>query len=82
MVVPDGPPEFKAAWYAGCKSGLGASKSFANAFVYDNLDFGSGVYQHDPVYQSVWGAAYFNCVTHMNQFTYYHSFDRGPLQHK
>jgi hypothetical protein len=80
MTVPDGPPEFKAGWYAGCKSALGAGKAFANAFVYEGTDFGSGVYQHDPVYQSAWGQAYFNCITHMNNFVDYHSFVRGPLE--
>lgn len=68
MIVPDGTPEFKAGWYAGCKTALGVGKNFANGWVYDGPDFGSGVYQHDPVYQSAWTNAYFNCVTHTIQF--------------
>lgn len=79
MTVPDGPPEFKAGWYAGCKSGLGVGKGFANAWVYGGPDFGSGVYQHDPLYQSAWSTAYFNCTTHANNFTAYNSMWRAPL---
>jgi len=33
LTVPDGPPEFKAGWYAGCNTALG-NKYFANSFVY------------------------------------------------
>jgi len=80
MTVPDGPPEFKAGWYAGCKTALGMGKGFANSWVYGGADFGTGVYQHDPVYQSAWSTAYFNCVTHANNFTDYYSMIRGPLE--
>jgi hypothetical protein len=80
MTVPDGPPEFKAGWQAGCKTALGMGKNFANAWVYGGADFGSGVYQHDPVYQSAWSTAYFNCVTHAMDFTEYHSMMKGPLE--
>ena len=79
MTVPDGPPEFKAAWYAGCKSALASSKTFSNTFIYD-YEFGSGVYQHDPVYQTVWAQAYFNCSAHAKTFMDYHPFVRGPLE--
>jgi hypothetical protein len=79
MTVPDGPPEFKAAWYAGCKSALASSKTFANAFVYE-YDYGSGVYQHDPVYQATWAQSYFNCSAHAKTFMDYHSTVRGPLE--
>lgn len=79
MTVPDGPPEFKAGWYAGCKTALGMGKNFANAWVYGGADFGSGVYQHDPVYQSAWSTSYFNCVTHAMGFTDYHSMWKAPL---
>lgn len=80
MTVPDGPPEFKAGWYAGCRSALGAGKQFANSWVYGGPDFGSGVYQHDPIYQSAWSTAYFNCATHSANFVDYHSMIRGPLE--
>ncbi len=80
MTVPDGPPEFKAGWYAGCKSALGAGKQFANSWVYGGPDFGSGVYQHDPLYQSAWSTAYFNCVTHAANFVDYNSMLKGPLE--
>jgi hypothetical protein len=80
MTVPDGPPEFKAGWYAGCKSALIGAKSFANAFVYDKLDFGSGVYQHDPVYQAAWGQSFFSCGAHSASFVEHSVYSRGPLE--
>ena len=52
LKVPDGPPEFKAGWHAGCKS-ANANQAFANSFVYQGKggpDYGSGVYQHDPYF--------------------------------
>ena len=60
--VPDGPLEFQAGWYDGCRTGL-ASKNHSNATVYNN-SFGSGIYQHDPVYQGAWGDGYWSCVTY------------------
>lgn len=59
MEVPDGPPEFKAGWYDGCRSGLGTKKG-TNSNVYDST-FGSGIYQHDSVYQMAWGRAFYTC---------------------
>lgn len=59
MEVPDGPPEFKAGWYDGCRTGLATKKNSA-ASVY-KVTFGSGAYQHDTVYQDAWGSAFYTC---------------------
>jgi hypothetical protein len=59
MEVPDGPPEFKAGWHDGCQSGLGTKKSSNSSVYYAN--FGSGIYQHDPVYQRAWSSAFYTC---------------------
>ena len=79
LEAPDGPPEYKAGWHAGCKSAL-AYGAFANAKAYGNVDFGTGVYQHDPMYQTGWGQAWFACVTHIGDFVEFHSFMKGPLE--
>jgi hypothetical protein len=86
LSVPDGPPEYKAGWHAGCKSAL-ATKGFANAFVYQEgkgPDFGNGIYQHDPVFQTAWGQGWFSCALHVAQFVgtsnRFRSFAHGPLQ--
>jgi hypothetical protein len=82
VTVPDGPPEYKAGWYAGCKSGLGV-KSFANAWVYQDKaggTFGSGVYHHDPNFQTGWGQGWFSCSIHSGMFVNEHSTKYGPLQ--
>ena len=85
LKVPDGTPEFKAGWYAGCKSGLAnrGLGTFANAFVYGEghgPDFGSGIYQHDPVYQTAWGNAFYACRIHIQNFVGYNAMRDGPLQ--
>jgi len=70
MKVPDGPPEFQAGWYAGCKSG-NANQAFANSFVFQGKngpDYGSGVYQHDPYFQIGWRTGFTACVTHIGSF--------------
>jgi hypothetical protein len=77
--IPDGPPEFKAGWHAGCRTGLMSNKAFANSFVAD-LDYGSGVYQHDPVYQTAFSNAFFTCYVHGWSFTETDLMDRAPLQ--
>jgi hypothetical protein len=83
LVVPDGPPEFKAGWYSGCRSGLGArgTSSFGNAGVYikDIADMGNGVYQHDPSFQTGWGVGWYTCVIHANTFTSMNSMKYSPL---
>lgn len=66
MDVPEGPPEYKSGFRAGCRSGLGV-RSFANAFVYKN-DYGTGVYQHDPRFIAGWQHGWFSCVIHAATF--------------
>lgn len=66
LEVPEGPQEFKAGWHNGCQSGM-SMKYFANQAVYD-INFGNGVYQHDPVYQSAWRAGSFSCRLHGANF--------------
>lgn len=82
MKVPDGPPEFKAGWHDGCKTALGM-RYFANSYVHQDqrtADFGNGVYQHDPIYNSAWSNAFFACVTYSATFTGFNSMKFGPLE--
>ncbi len=81
LKVPDGPPEFKAGWHAGCKSAL-ANRGFQNSFVYQEKqgpDYGSGVYQHDPYFQTGWRTAFFACVTYIGGFVGMPSMQNAPL---
>jgi hypothetical protein len=69
--VPKGPPEFKAGWYAGCRSALSQNAFYNSSFFYKDggtPNFGSGIYQNNPVYQSAWSQAYFNCMVHAATF--------------
>lgn len=79
LATPDGPPEYKAGWHAGCQTAL-ANKAFANAFVYGGPNFGSGVYQHDSAYQTGWGQGWFACVLHIGDFVDFNSMKFGPLE--
>ena len=82
LTVPDGPAEYKAGWHSGCTSAL-SLKVFANSFVYNKgkgPDFGSGVYQHDPAYQTGWGQGWFACALHVGDFVNFHAMQNGPLQ--
>lgn len=83
LATPDGPPEYKAGWYSGCKSGL-ANKAFANAFVYQENkgpEFVNGVYMHDPAYQTGYGQGWFACVMHAAYFTATPAvYPHGPLE--
>lgn len=82
LAVPDGPPEYKAGWHAGCKTAL-ANKAFANAFVYQEgkgPEFESGVYHHDPMFQTGWGQGWFACVLHIGGFVDMNAMKYGPLQ--
>jgi len=81
MKVPDGPPEFKAGWHAGCKSAL-ANRGFQNSFVYQEdqgPDYGSGVYQHDPYFQTGWRVAFNACVAYIGGFVGMPSMQHAPL---
>lgn len=83
LKTPDGPPAYKAGWYAGCKSGL-ANKTFTNSFVYQEgkgPEFVNGIYMHDPDYQTGWGQGWFNCVMHSAYFAAAPGFyGHGPLE--
>jgi hypothetical protein len=81
LKVPDGPPEFKAGWHAGCKSSL-ANRGFHNSFVYQEdqgPDYGSGVYQHDPYFQTGWRVAFFSCTAYIGSFVGMPSMQHAPL---
>jgi hypothetical protein len=73
---PDGPPEFQAGWRDGCRTGLATKKS-SNSSVY-RATFGSGVYQHDKVYQDAWGSAFYTCYVLSGRATANHIFARSP----
>ncbi len=81
MNVPDGPPEFKAGWRDGCRSGL-ANGNFLNSDVYlteEGASF-SPVYTHDGQYRSAWGNAYWVCITYGSTFVSSNSMQFGPLK--
>ncbi len=77
LEIPDGPPEFKAGWRAGCRSAL-ATKGFANSFVYTN-DYGNGTLQHDPAFARAWGRGWFGCILHTANFVGSPSMRYMPL---
>jgi len=84
-VTPDGPPEYKAGWYGGCKSGLAGRhhSAFANAWSYQENkgpEFGSGIYAHDPMYQMGWGQGWFACAVHSTIFTNMYDSEPYPLE--
>lgn len=84
LEVPDGPPEYKAGWYGGCKSGLMEAR-FANAAAAYKTKMGpefvNGVYQHDPAYQTGWGQGWFACVMHTGYFVGNPiAYAHGPLE--
>ena len=82
LKVPDGPPEFKAGWHAGCKSAIASSYSFKNSIVYQEEfggNYGSGVYQHDPYFQDGWRLAFFSCVSYIGNFVGFNSMQHSPL---
>lgn len=78
MEVPDGPPEFQAGWHDGCSSGYRFSPH-GNARFYD-LNLGSGIYQHDPIYKMAYGKALFSCASQPGYFIGHPSYN-GPLEH-
>lgn len=82
--VPDGPAEYQAGWYAGCRTAM-SQKGFANGGVYlaDNHgpNLGSGIYQHDSGFQTGWGQGWFACILHTAGFVddSFRSMRYGPL---
>ncbi len=82
LEVPDGPIEYRAGWYAGCKSGL-ANGGFANAVVYKKNggpDFGDPRFHKDPAFHKGWGQGWFACVIHVGTFTNRPAFQHSLLQ--
>jgi hypothetical protein len=67
MVIPDGPENYQAGWYTGCRSALGSMPNYGNSMVYD-VTFANGQYQNDPVYQEAWANAFFSCSIHTGTF--------------
>jgi hypothetical protein len=69
LTVPDGPPEFKAGWHDGCKSGA-STGSFVNGIVYRSKagPTFSPVYQHSGAYKDGWGAGYYGCYGYLTHF--------------
>ena len=78
MRVPDGPPEFQAGWHDGCSSAL-AQTGFQNAKNSFALTMGSGIYQHDPIYQLAYGKAVYSCASQVGDFSAFPMF-QGPLE--
>ena len=76
LEIPDGPPEFKAGWHDGCITALSSGKS-ANGGAY-LPSAGSGVYQHDQVYQDAWSAAFLICVITADRGTSDNIFAKTP----
>lgn len=68
--LPDGPPEYKAGWRAGCRTAMSTAGRgfFANSVVYPNVDFGDGTSHHDPLFVSGWLDAAFTCFESGSSF--------------
>jgi len=79
MELPDGPPEYKAGWRAGCRTGLGAG-NFANSVVYPIADFGEGNYHHEKLFNMGFVDAVFSCFEHGVTFTQVKGLWEGPLE--
>jgi hypothetical protein len=76
--VPPGPPEFQAGWHNGCSSAFSAGGFAAGKFY--KLSMGTGIYQHDPVYQSAWQSGWFACVTRAGGFSGFQGINTAPFQ--
>jgi hypothetical protein len=79
MEVPEGPVEYRAGWYSGCRSAL-ANSSFANAWVYKKdggPDLGDPQYQGKPFFHKGWGQGWFSCILHVGTFTSRPSFQHS-----
>lgn len=74
LQVPDGPPEFQAGWHDGCQSAL-SNSAFLNARMFSSVNAGSGIYQHDPVYQMAYGKAVFSCSVQAANFVHQPSYN-------
>ncbi len=79
--LPEGPPEYKAGWRAGCRTAYSADArgSFTGGFVYPNVDFGDGTYIGNSIFTSGWLDSFFTCHESMGMFMNGGVF-RAPLQ--
>ena len=78
MTLPDGPPEYKAGWRAGCRTGM-SPKNFANGFVY-SIDFGNGAYHHEGLFNAGFVDAVFACFEQTGAFNTMKDTFEGPLE--
>lgn len=81
LEIPDGPPEYKAGWRAGCRTALSTHGRgmFANSVVYPNVDFGNGAYHHEGLFVSGWLDAAFTCFESGASWAIKDTFD-APLE--
>ena len=66
-----------AGGIANGETGLATGK-YSNAAVYSPT-FGSGIYQHDKIYQKAWGSAFYTCYVLGNRATADHIFKSKPF---
>jgi len=66
LEVPDGPENYQAGWYSGCRSAIASIPKYSVSY---NATFADGRYQDDPVFQTAWSNAFFSCSIHVNTFT-------------
>jgi len=66
--VPDGPPEFRAGWHDGCQTAL-STGSFYNARAEFSPNLGSGIYQHDSIYQMSYNWGFNICMIQGGNFS-------------
>ena len=76
--VPSGPPEFQAGWHDGCSSALSAGPFLAGKF--HDFSMGTGIYQHEAVYQSAWTSGWFACNVKANDFTRFQGINTAPFE--
>ena len=82
LEIPDGPVEYRAGWYSGCRSAL-ANSAFANAWIYKKEggpDLGDPQYQGKPFFQKGWGQGWFACILHTGTFVTRTSFQHSLLR--
>ncbi len=81
LKLPDGPPEYKAGWRAGCRTGLSAgSPFFTNSFVYPSADYGDGAYHNSPLFVAGWLDSTFVCFESQSTWGGVKDLFEGPLE--
>jgi hypothetical protein len=76
--VPDGPPEYQAGWHDGCSTAL-TSGGFASGRFHE-FTLGSGIYQHDEIYQIAWTSGWYACVTQAGNYASSPGMSTAPFQ--